>query len=67
MAMFTFRRTDTGKSVEFKANGKKFAMAQAAVKLDLRANQLHLLDLVRQVGKIHNGNKPRTRRHRTGW
>jgi hypothetical protein len=60
MPTFTFQRTDTRQEVTFKAKGKGYARANAAVRLGLNADNMHLLQPISKTGKApRSGAKPR--------
>lgn len=76
MATFYYRRKDTGDEVGISGHGRKHAQAMAAVKLGLRADQLHLLENYWQKGSVkpHHraGKKPKEERRKrapvsSGW
>jgi len=61
MAIWVFKRTDTGQEVEVSANGKRMARAKATIELGITDKPDLLSQYFSRAGRVKNGNKPHTR------
>ena len=61
MATFYYCRSDTGERVGVSGHGKQHAKAKAAVKLGLKADQLHLLEESGREGSAKPHRRPGTK------